>query len=90
MVAIDDGTNTDYSTDQVGGFPLLHAAPLDRPGNVKGGPYSDGTFSGSGQFGTIDVVDDGGDEVEIVLTGRNWEGDTLVRHVVTIDASTVE
>lgn len=27
MVAIDDGSNTDYSTARAGGFPLLHAGP---------------------------------------------------------------
>jgi membrane-associated phospholipid phosphatase len=83
MVALDDGTNS-------GGFPVLHAAALDRPGNVKGGPYSDGAFPGSGQFGLVDVRDDGGDAVEVTLSGRTWAGDVLVsrtfRFAVPADA----
>ncbi len=77
MVAIDDGTNTDYSTDGGAAFPLLHAAALDRPGGVKGGPYSLGTEPGGGQFGTIDVHDDG-EEFTVTLTGRNWRNETLM------------
>ncbi|MEL7209247.1 MAG: alkaline phosphatase D family protein, partial [Actinomycetota bacterium] len=80
MVAVDDGTNSDYSTDGGAGFPVLHAAALDRPGSVKGGPYSHGTFPGAGQYGVIDVEDDGGDEVVLRLTGRTWDGETLVVH----------
>ena len=77
MVALDDGTNTDYSASRSGGFPLMHAAPLDRPGGVKGGPYTSGPFAGSGQFGTLDVHDDG-TQVSVVLTGWDWEGTRLV------------
>lgn len=79
MVAFDDGTNTDYSTDGGGGFPLLHAAALDRPGGVKGGPYSGGTFPGGGQFGLMDVRDDG-ESVVVTMVGRTWDGTELVRH----------
>ena len=77
MVALDDGTNTDYSSAGDGGFPLLHAAALDRPGGEKGGPYSGGTFPGSGQFGEIEVRDDGA-QMDIVLRGLTWEGEVLV------------
>ena len=77
MVAIDDGSNTDYSTRQVGGFPLLQAGALDRRGSVKGGPYSSGTFPGGGRFGTLEVVDDG-TEIAVTLAGRSWNGDVFV------------
>src|SRR5690606_7526957 len=80
MVAIDDGTNTDYSTSGVAGSPLLHAAALDRPGSVKGGPYSEGTYPGAGQFGTLTVRDHGGHTVEVELTGWNWRGEELVSY----------
>ncbi|HET6968494.1 MAG TPA: alkaline phosphatase D family protein [Ornithinibacter sp.] len=83
MVAIDDGTHSDYSTSGAGGFPVLAAAALDRPGSVKGGPYSDGMFPGGGQFGVLDVVDDGGDSITIGLSGRTWEGATLVEREVS-------
>lgn len=70
MVALDDGTNS-------GGFPVLHAAALDRPGNVKGGPYSEGAYPGPGQFGLVEI-DDRGDRVEVTLSGRTWEDEVLV------------
>jgi len=79
MVAIDDGTNTDYSTNGWPGFPLLHSAALDRPGGEKGGPYSEGAIGGSGQFATIDVADDG-DDVVVTLTALDWEGTELLSH----------
>lgn len=84
MVALDDGTHTDYATDQVGGFPLLQAAALDRPGSTKGGPYSAGTYPGGGQYGEIEVDDDGGDTLAITLRGRTWDGDTLVEQTFTL------
>lgn len=78
MVAIDDGTNSGYGPGGSGGFPVLHAAALDRPGNVKGGPYSEGTFPGSGQFGLLEIDDDGGDSVTVRMAGLTWAGETLV------------
>jgi membrane-associated phospholipid phosphatase len=71
MVALDDGTNS-------GGFPVLHAAALDRPGNVRGGPYSDGAFPGAGQYGLVEVDDDGGAHVDVTLSGHTWEDEVLV------------
>jgi hypothetical protein len=83
MIALDDGTHTDYSTSGAGGFPLLQAAALDRPGSVKGGPYSGGIFPGGGRFGEIQVVDDGGDTLEITLRGLTWDGQLLVEQTFT-------
>lgn len=82
MLAIDDGTNTQYATGAHAdepGFPLMHAAALDRPGHTKGGPYSEGMIPGSGQFGLLEV-DDHGDRLDIRLTGHNWQGDTLISY----------
>lgn len=78
MVAIDDGTNSGYAADGSHGFPVLHAAALDRPGSSKGGPYSHGVVQGSGQFGRVDIDDDGGDVVTVRLSGHNWEGEELL------------
>ena len=77
MLGFDDGSNSGYATDGMGGFPVFHTAALDRPGNVKGGPYSGGAFPGFGQYGVIDVVDDGHD-VEVRLTGKNWKGEVII------------
>lgn len=80
MVAIDDGTNTDYSTDGSGfGFPLLQAAALDRRGDIKGGPYSDGAFPGGGQYGMLQIADRDS-VIDVTLSGRTWEGRILVSH----------
>jgi hypothetical protein len=76
MLAFDDGTNTDYSTSQSGGFPLFQTAAVDRPGSVKGGPYSGQVIPGGGQFGTLDVRDDG-TSVAVTLTGWNWRTERL-------------
>lgn len=89
MVAIDDGSNSGYGTDGSPGFPVLHAAALDRPGSTKGGPYSHGSFPGGGQYGMIDILDDGGPTVRVSLAGLNWEGETLVTYEFTVDAADV-
>lgn len=60
MVAIDDGTNSNYA-DEAGarGFPVVHAAPLDRRTSRKGGDYSHGYSRQNGQFAVMTVDDDG-------------------------------
>jgi hypothetical protein len=62
------------------GFPVFHAGALDRRGSVKGGPYSEGTFPGGGQFGLLEVTDDGGTEIGITFTGLTWQGTELIRY----------
>lgn len=79
MVAIDDGTNTDYSAQGDAGFPLLHAAPLDRPGSIKGGPYSVGAVGESGQYGLVEIDDDG-ETIRVELVAKRYDGDVLLRH----------
>lgn len=60
MVAIDDGTNSNYSDDPTTrGFPVVHAAPLDRRTSYKGGDYSHGDSRQNGQFAVMTVDDDG-------------------------------
>lgn len=88
MVALDDGTNTNYSSNpSARGFPLLHAAALDRPGSVKGGPYSAGTFPGGGHYGKVSIVDDG-TTIRVTLSGHTWDNTTLVSGEFSFDAST--
>ncbi|MDJ0770570.1 MAG: alkaline phosphatase D family protein [Ilumatobacter sp.] len=83
MVAIDDGTNSGYGGHD--GFPVLQAASLDRPGSVKGGPYSHGTFPGGGQFGVVEVTDTGGDRIDVELQGLTWEGEVLTSLTTSFD-----
>lgn len=84
MLAIDDGTNSGYATDGTPGFPVIHAAALDRHGSRKGGPYSEGTYPGGGQFGVMTVVDNGGARVDVIWSGRNWKGDEVVSYQFTV------
>ena len=77
MVAIDDGSNADYSASGNAAVPVLQAAALDRPGNVKGGPYSEGTFPGAGQFGVI-RVHRRDDATTVTLEGHRYDGETFV------------
>lgn len=77
-LAIDDGTNSDYSDNGGASFPVMHAAALDRHGSEKGGPYSEGIFPGSGQFGLMTVTDDGGGSIEVTLSGRDYKDEEIV------------
>jgi phosphodiesterase/alkaline phosphatase D-like protein len=83
MLAYDDGTHTDYSRSGDAGFPLLHAASLDRKAGQKGGPYTGPVLPGGGQFGTVDVRDDG-TEVQGTLTGRTWDDRVLFTKRFTV------
>lgn len=79
MVAIDDGTNSNYaSAARPGerGFPILHASPLDRRPSIKGGPYSHGVSDVNHQYGWVEVQDDGTD-VQVTLTGHDRSGRQL-------------
>ena len=87
MLAADDGSNNTFASDGAGpGFPVFHAAALDRPGSVKGGPYSEGTYPGGGQFGLLTITDTGGAGVSVAFSGRNWEGTELVGYSFTVSA----
>ncbi|MGI9613304.1 MAG: alkaline phosphatase D family protein [Acidimicrobiales bacterium] len=82
MTAIDDGTNSDYSTGRRAGFPVFHAGALDRPGRVKGGPYSNGTFPNGGQFGLVEIEDDG-TTMRVKLSGRDWRNEEFLNFEFT-------
>ena len=76
MVAIDDGTHSNYATDAspgAHGFVVMHAAPLDRRTSMKGGPFSHGVSRQRGQFGLLDVADDGRN-LKVELSGRDRTG----------------
>jgi phosphodiesterase/alkaline phosphatase D-like protein len=83
MVAIDDGTNNTYGGGGAG-FVVFHAGALDRPGSVKGGPYSEGAFPGGGQFGLVEIDDDG-TTMTVTLRGLDWEGSVLVEHTLEVE-----
>jgi hypothetical protein len=78
MTAIDDGSNNLYGGMNPG-FPVFHAGALDRPGSLKGGPYSQGAFPGGGQFGVVEIDDDG-TSIGVRLSGRNWANEEIVSY----------
>lgn len=78
-LAFDDGSNSDYAIG--GGAPLvvLQAAPLTRPGEPKGGPYSAGPLMATAQYGILEVTDAGGPTIQCRFTGKRVsEGAKLV------------
>ena len=90
MLAIDDGSNTDYATDAAGpAFPLIHSASMDRKGSVKGGPYSMEPVPGGGQFALMRVTDTGA-KVEVEWTGHDYQDNQLlgIRFIVGLDGIT--
>ena len=85
MLAIDDGSHSDYASPGVGpspAIPVLAAAALDRPGSEKGGPYSTGMYPGSGQFGLVHV-EPSGDQVTVRLEARTDTGEVLAVYEFT-------
>ena len=83
MMALDDGTHRDYATNGGAPLPVVQAAPLDRQGTTKGGPYTLGPFvNGStvpphdGQWVEMQVEDDGGLEVCLTWTGHQVDWTT--------------
>jgi len=64
MLALDDGSHSDYASGGGAPLPVMHAAALNRGGSVKGGPYSHGAYANpsslDGQYAVVEVTDTGG------------------------------
>ena len=85
MLAIDDGSHSDYSTGGGGlKIPVMHGSSFDQHPSEKGGPYSHGAFKGSGQFGLMDVTDKGG-TIEVRWSGRRG-AEEIVSHRFSVPA----
>ena len=76
MLAMDDGSNSDYATGGGAPIPVIQAAPLDQTGSSKGGPFSEGRYPNPstlpphpGQWVEMSVRDEGGDEICV-----DWDG----------------
>mmetsp|Transcript_23068 Transcript_23068/g.40840 ORF Transcript_23068/g.40840 Transcript_23068/m.40840 type:complete len:511 (-) Transcript_23068:99-1631(-) len=78
MLAVDDGENSP------GGFPVFQAAALDAKPTCKGGPYSHGIYPGRGQYGWIDVRDDGRN-ICIAFSGRRVAQDGSEKVLLQFD-----
>jgi hypothetical protein len=90
MVAIDNGTNHDFSTGSSNphNYPVFQAAAVNNGGSTKGGTYSEGgTFpnpnGSTGQYGVVDVTDGGGSTITVRFTGYRTAGNTASESVLT-------
>ena len=73
------GVNFDALDNQPVTLVMLHAAPLTRDPNSKGGPYTAGPFLGTQQYGILEVTDTGGPSVQCRFSGKRLgEGAKLV------------
>lgn len=86
MLAIDNGSNSDYAAGGGAGFPVFHAAALDQSGSVKGGPYSHGAYPGRGQFGLMTVIDSGGASITVEWRGLTSTNTQRVAYSFTVTA----
>ncbi len=86
-LAYDDGTNSDYATG--GGAPVtvLHGAALSSDPSTKGGPYSGGVLPGNGQFGILEVYDNGGSSVACRFLGVRAGAGRLLTHIFSGSAA---
>lgn len=90
MLAIDNGSNHDFSTGSNNpyDYPVFQAAAVNNSGSTKGGTYSEGgTFpnpnSSTGQYGVVEVTDNGGTSITIKFTGYRTAGNTASESVLT-------
>jgi hypothetical protein len=84
MVAIDDGTNSQYAANSAPGsrgFVVVHAAAFDKWPRKKGGPYSLGARKGRGQFGELRIKDSG-QALDVTLTARGRDGRQVKNFVI--------
>ena len=86
MLAIDDGSHNRFTAAGGPGFPVMHAAPFDNHGSVKGGPYSSRIFTDAGQFAQMTVEDDGGETITVRWSGRDHRDRELLSHRFTVPA----
>ncbi len=90
MLAIDNGTNHDFSTgsNNPNDYPVFQAAAVNNSGSTKGGTYSEGgtfpnTNSSTGQYGLVEVTDNGGTSITIKFTGYRTAGNTTSESILT-------
>lgn len=81
FLAIDDGSNADYATGGGAPIPAFQCAPLDhgtRNASHGGGTFSEGSpLTANGQFGTMEITDEGGDTITVDWTGYNTAGSVI-------------
>lgn len=59
-LAADDGTNNTYGTTGQMGWPVVIGGSLDQGTSLKGGPYTEGSYTaGTGNHGLLEITDNG-------------------------------
>lgn len=84
MLGIDNGSYTDFAEGGGAGNPIFQASPLDRFGFDAEAPYSEGRAAQRGQFGIMNVIDEGGPTVRVEWSGRNWKNEELLAYSFTV------
>jgi alkaline phosphatase D len=84
-LGIDDGTHYDFATGGGEPLPTFQAAALDQPGASTGFTYSQGEFTGTGQYGTMAVVDGGGSSIGVTWKGWDSNGVQLATLAFTVN-----
>lgn len=84
MLGIDNGSHSDFADGGGAGFPVIQASPLDRFGFEAEAPYSEGRIAQRGQFGVMNVIDEGGPTVRVEWSGRNWKNEELLAYSFTV------
>ncbi|MCB9076754.1 MAG: alkaline phosphatase D family protein [Anaerolineaceae bacterium] len=84
MLGIDNGSHNTFATGGGSGFPIFQASPLDRFGFDADAPYSEGRVAQRGQFGIMNVIDDGGPTVRVEWSGRSWTNEELLAYSFTV------
>jgi len=86
-LAIDNGSHHDFATG--GGEPLktFQSAPLDQgePKAYGNATYSEGSFNGDNQFGTMEVTDNGGSTIDVTWKGFDNNDNQLVSYSFSIN-----
>lgn len=92
MLAIDSGTNGDFSTgaNNPWNYPVFQAAAINRAGSYKGGTYDQGGWfpnpdQAHGQFGSVNVIDDGS---QICITLEGWRTDSMAYTLSLVNSYT--
>lgn len=99
MIAVDNGTNHDFSTDANNPFKytVLQAAAVNQTGSFRGGPFSEGHFSNPsfeyGQYALVNINDTGGSDVQVTITGYRVDNtgaeSTLMNYVFNFSVLSV-
>src|SRR5690606_37787196 len=94
MMAMDDGSNSQYDPDATTAGPrLFHCGGIDAGKVPIGGPYSEGQAATNKRqiFGTVDIEDDG-DSITVTCSGWSVDaaGDATLEQTMSFVVGQIE